>query len=552
METKHTFNALKKKPNSVHTAISVFAALVGLASISLSVIGALKTGIGWDTDIDMYSSIQIRSLPSNLTLAQAYDAIISTSEHYGILVQVSGDWLTRLFGGSTPMEDGWLDTYIGPDWLVRFRSQAYISILMFVLGTTGLAFAIARVTSSRVSGLVLWAAILSAPTLSGMSYINFKDMPVASGLMLVMGGLSLAVHATHGRVQFLVISFLSLGMVFSIGVRAGSWPLTLAILLGTLTCVCIFSSESNRRQVLLAVSVQFLFGFIIASLLIHLLNPIARIDYLRWLFDSAVVFSRYPHPVETLTLGRLLPASEIPWWYFPMWVAAQSPLLFIGIIVIGAISTLVKLTTALKQQRLRFRQSYLAPFFSALGLTIAIPVTGSSLYDGVRQLSFGIAPLLVIVIIGYVRLLSATYKSPLPKLLLSAFLSVALAGNLVETYRWSPYSYAYLNRIAQPRESARLWETDYWGTSAREGVEKLKGLGMITVTARPTPRTSAAVGAIDERLISSRSAQEFGLYVFHTRKISELPPECKRAFVVERDGIELGIGGICPVTILEN
>ena len=56
--------------------------------------------------------------------------------------------------------------------------------------------------------------------------------------------------------------------------------------------------------------------------------------YDRWLLDSAVIMNRYPHIVETLTLGSMIPSQEIPWWYFPSWFAAQVPLVALFLIFI--------------------------------------------------------------------------------------------------------------------------------------------------------------------------------------------------------------------------
>ena len=519
----------------------------GVLGIYLAARSILHVGIGWDTDIDTYASIQVRSLPDSISLDEAANQVISTSEHYGILIQVLADFLHRLSGSSITSESGWLDTYQGSDWSERFKWQAVVTLTLAVIATAILSQVTFLLSKSRLTGATVWALLLSLPTFLGLAIVNFKDLPVSSGITIVCCALALLM-AQPIKASRVVTScgLFGFGASISLGVRAGSWPLILGISFFVALSVGLVAKNYSRQTILRNIFVVTVLGFAISFIFLFLLNPFARIDLISWLLDSAVIMNRYPHIVETLTLGSMIPSQEIPWWYFPSWFAAQVPLVALFLIFIGLILFVLKFFK-IRSSTPENNLLWLLPFIAVVFMAIAIPLSGSTLYDGIRQLSFATPSIITIATIGLMQLqTSKTFNRSIGHVV-TAMLVIAVGLNLLAIAQWSPYMYGYLNPLAQPRNAERRWEIDYWGVSAQEGVSRLRELGFSSVTARPTPRTSTMVGSVDEHYIKG----SFGMYQFLIRRDSQIPAECEELFRIKRDGLTLGIGAKCPKSGLD-
>ena len=119
-------------------------------------------------------------------------------------------------------------------------------------------------------------------------------------------------------------------------------------------------------------------------------------------------------------------------------------------------------------------------------------------------------------------------------MLVAAVPVISLFGAL----RWFPYSYAFVNPIAGSVKDPALWDLDYWGLSAREGVERLREAGAQRVVVAPTSLTSAPWGSQE----SADGAD--AAYVF-IRWDTALPAGCTASIEIRRDGLLLGRGGLC-------
>ena len=163
---------------------TVVLIVLGLASIALACWSLAVAGIGWDTRGDTDSALITRSVDSSWTLQQAYAAVPATSEFYGVLPQQFADVLHLLTTGST--------TPLSPNSPTTYLYQGAGNLFFTVLAITAFGIAIAIAFRSLLVGAFAWSLILSMPLWLGMSHVDFKDGPVASGLTLVSAGLILA------------------------------------------------------------------------------------------------------------------------------------------------------------------------------------------------------------------------------------------------------------------------------------------------------------------------------------------------------------------------
>jgi hypothetical protein len=126
----------------------------------------------------------------------------------------------------------------------------------------------------------------------------------------------------------------------------------------------------------------------------------------------------------------------------------------------------------------------------------------------------------------------------------TSFVILILFMNAFATYRWIPYSYAYINPVAG-MGNERKWDLDYWGLSSREGIEKLNTLNSSTPKyIMPDNSSSILFGGKSVTELSSIETP-FSLYVFVHWNHKIVEDNCKIDFKIKRDNQVLGMGGNC-------
>ena len=113
--------------------------------------------------------------------------------------------------------------------------------------------------------------------------------------------------------------------------------------------------------------------------------------------------------------------------------------------------------------------------------------------------------------------------------------------NIYSTYRWLPYSYAYINPLAGIG-SQRYWDLDYWGLSSREGISRLGDSKNIFVM--PDNSSSLPFGGKNVNEIQD-SDYPISLYVYIHWNHKILEENCSINFRIKRDDQVLGMGGRC-------
>ena len=76
---------------------------------------------------------------------------------------------------------------------------------------------------------------------------------------------------------------------------------------------------------------------------------------------------------------------------------------------------------------------------------------------------------------------------------------VVVAVSLLASISWAPYAYAYLNPVAGADKNGLSWELDYWGVSAKEGVERLRKLGYVAGFGHTDGRRRDSMGSDPRR-----------------------------------------------------
>jgi len=578
--------------------------VAGSAGFLISIFSLTSAGFGWDATFHTFSANEMHKVNLQMSLKQAYETIPYTDEFYGVLVQWSADFLHWLITGDSRLNS--------EDPLVYYW-QGAVNLFLLLVGSICLALTVGEILKRRTLGFGTFCILGITPLWIGTGHTDFKDLPVAVGVSILSCGLSLALSETVKSIapttstkksrskksrskvsetrtistnfEPKIIVFISLGIFISIGVRAGSVAIDLVLIMTTLLSGYLLISSTQRSKKskrLFQLYRQILTGLTIGFLMILTLNPIARINLPRWLFDAVVIANDYPWVGPVRTFGKQLICNDLPWWYIPSWYLVSLPLplliAFLGSIGVISLKLLGKEKRGIGRQLLIF-----APFLSqAILVPILMVKAGTILYDGIRHVLFILPALSVlqILIFSFLKNEIQSMKTTFVKFAPVA-LTISLALTIFQISNWVPYEYAFKNQLRNIGQYENNWEMDYWGVSTREGTEKLLNkYGLSEVIILPSGEMASPFGASSITSINGdkielagdhKIAEYFGVYLFERYTWSETadlplndckdaplakcigmkPVKCKILFKVVHGGVTLGKGAVCRDPSLE-
>lgn len=190
-----------------------------------------------------------------------------------------------------------------------------------------------------------------------------------------------------------------------------------------------------------------------------------------------------PWQGHQLYLGEYYTCGETPWHYLPVWIAISTPLLYLGLFLIG-VGALIGDAT----QRKARPSPLLAQAWGPLVLLwFFAPLLGSILlractFNEFRHLFFIYPALILIALRGVLALYQffnqfgrgdQTMGSRATKIALGVVMIAGLARIAFFMVRYHPHENVYFNRLAgrDMASVARRFEMDYWGLSYKQALE---------------------------------------------------------------------------------
>lgn len=166
---------------------------------------------------------------------------------------------------------------------------------------------------------------------------------------------------------------------------------------------------------------------------------------------------------NVLFLGRMLPADNLPWSYFPVLAGLQ---LTEPAIVLAALGTGVILGRTLRRETHWFEAGL-------LGLWVGLPVywlvfRQAPIYNNLRHFYFVLPPILIVAGIGFEALVARARRPWLRGTVVALVLAPGVWGII-----WlHPYEYTYFNSLTGGVSGAyEVFDQDYWCTSLKEATE---------------------------------------------------------------------------------
>jgi hypothetical protein len=401
----------------------------------------------------------------------------------------------------------------------------FVYFLSFLSGSVVFYF-LSRRWMSDLASFGITLLFVTQPLLWGHAFINPKDIPFMTFFMTsVYLGLKVMDESLHSskRVALAIGAGIFLGLTTSfrvIGPLAGG----IVVMYGLL--------KSPRKT---------------AAVIPYYIFAALGVTYLTWPFlwkapianflDSMKVMSKFPYLGTILFMGKLFPKDRIPYRYFPTFLILQLTEPVLILMLFGGIRTIWLFAKGKREPFLLFLGWFAAP-------AILITLSRSVLYDNARQLMFLWPPLFMIAGLG-IDVLLAVIKRPLFK---AALLLVAAFPGIYACFHLHPYQYIYYNNFIGGVSGAyRQFDTDYWGTSFKYGMEFINktaqdGAQVVVIgpviTARQYARPDLIVVG-PAKLDRSAREDYYGIYLTRSNEDKNRCREGETLFVIEKDGAVL-------------
>lgn len=319
------------------------------------------------------------------------------------------------------------------DNIYKNKKLAVAGFLMLVLNPLLYAHSFFNSKDIPFLSVFIICLYLNHKALSNKKYFNFVLLGIASGLLINI------------RIMGIILPFFSVVFLAINAIKSKQWHFNL-IALGVLALSCLSA---------LYVTWPFLW-----------INPIGNFMYalhnmskFRW--DGFVLFG-----------GKAMRASQIPWYYAPVWFFITSPLTYIAAGLAGIAlliwNTAKKPIKALHDPiiyaNLMFAACFAAPILSVILLH-------SVLYDSWRQLFFIYPSFVMLAIFGLSQI-----KRQLTKQIVTGIFAVTFAGLGIFMIANHPFQQAYFNETLSLRGSEYIrhnYEMDYWCVAAKQSLEHI-------------------------------------------------------------------------------
>lgn len=343
--------------------------------------------------------------------------------------------------------------------IFKFRHMA--TFLFSSLGVIAIYATCKKIYGDYRIGLLAALMLVLSPRIFAESFYNSKDIVFMTAIAIAIYTMtnflskpSLPWAVIHGFCTALAIDIRIMGIMILL--------CTIGALVIQLRKRVIPTQQLriSAETYILATCVFIIamFPFLWINPWVHFLVVLKNMAQFRW--DSNVLY-----------LGKMIPASNLPWHYVPVWILITTPPLYIILMIVGMAATLkqlIKNKFTLWSDNLEMHD--LIHLSILIGPIAAVIILGSVLYDGWRQLYF-VYPAFILLAIKGVITLSALFKHK--KLIHYSAVGIMIASFTYSAYwMWAahPMQNVYFNFLAG-KDWKNKFDLDYWGLGNRDALQ---------------------------------------------------------------------------------
>lgn len=343
-----------------------------------------------------------------------------------------------------------------------FAFRHLLTFLFFIGGV----FAVYKLASRRFNswqiGLLAATFLVISPRFFAEGFYNSKDIVFMSVFAIAMSTMFWFVAKPNIK----TVLCHALATAYAVDVRI----MAVILFLGTIFILCVkyIKKEIGLRRFLgvLCIYIPTTIVFVIMFFPYLWAHPI---DNLVQIFMNMSKFNRWGG--ENLYNGDFIIGSKLPWHYSLVWILITTPILYLGLFMIGAVSTIRQLISRrlnpwsndCQMQDMVFLVLFTTPILAVIFLD-------SILYNGWRQLYFVYPALLLLAVKGWVEIWNSrsfTYYA-------RGLLVIITAVLLLLTVRWMivnhPMQNLFFNSFAG-HDLRSKWDMDYWGLGNKKALD---------------------------------------------------------------------------------
>ena len=319
--------------------------------------------------------------------------------------------------------------------------------------------------------------LVLTPRFYGDIFNNSKDVPFAA-LFSVALYCILRSYSELPRVSIRTTAKLGFVIGLALAVRIGG-----VILFGYLAAFWMAWLFSQWIQGLLSkkellttstrLACSLILTIIVAWAVMLMWWPWAQVAPLKNPYLAMKATANFDWPMTVFFNGRFIPGTELPRSYLPTWLMISLPEFYFIVLLLGCFVVIQFLTRAKKEP---LRSERLIKM-GLLLFTIAFPIVTAlilhpTMYDGMRQFLFVLPSLSCLAGISLAGFLQLQVNGFI-KVGAVMLVMLSIGATVFDMMQLHPYQYVYFNRVFAGGESsaAQRFETDYWGSSYREGAE---------------------------------------------------------------------------------
>lgn len=363
----------------------------------------------------------------------------------------------------------------------RFYTGHLMSTLFGLLGIGGTWLLARHLGGSRAAALAL-LFIITMPRYYGHMFFNPKDIPFAALHILSLYLIIKTVSALPGLSRPLLYgSAVCIGCFMATRIGGVLAICYLALGMGIYLLWWLWQSRPGTKAFAKRSWEFLLYGVglcLVALLALLPWWPAAHGGPLAQASHTLTAQTHFGWQGVVFFEGYYLKAADLPWYYMPKMFLMTTPEHILALLLIGAVILLLHTRGFFKHlkdddglRKLPLLLTVFAGFFPLAYILIKDAIV----YDGIRHLLF-LLPVwacLAALALDWLAVKLSRVKEFYSRL--SLLVPMALSAIVaVQLYGLHPYQYVYYNTASGGLEAAfGINETDYWGTSYREAVERL-------------------------------------------------------------------------------
>lgn len=365
-----------------------------------------------------------------------------------------------------------------------FGTYESIHLVIAAAGLLGIAFAyrLGKLLAGSMAGFLSALILTLTPTYYGHSFMNPKDLPFAVLFVVALYYLTRAYDdLPRLSMRSVAVTGTAIGLVMAIR-AAGVLLLGYFVLLVGFWLIAQYRKDPSypSRPAWTALrdgGVSFVLVSFVAWVWMLIWWPFAQLDPvlnpLR-VFLMSAKFTEWHWTV--LYRGQYFQSDSLPWHYLPGSFLVTLPEYYVVALSGGLVAFVIAIARKHRGDQKRgvdAQMKLLFLVFAAFFPLAAVIAMRPIMYDGTRLFLFVIPPLAVLSGVSLAWLLSRGLP-PISKMLVALLLVLVGAVTIADMVTLHPYEYVFFNRSSGGLRAANgRYETEYWGTSYKEGVEWL-------------------------------------------------------------------------------